>query len=121
MSNPLYAKLAATALALLTKFGRDVTLTKVTEGAYDPATSAASVSNATSTLKGATFNFAEGQTMFGNSVIQQGDKLLMLAAGGAVPDTDDSVTIGGVIWKIVSVQEVNPAGVPVIYEAQIHR
>ena len=48
-----YAKSAATALKLLTKFGRDVVRRNYSTGTYDPATGANAVTYADTTWKAA--------------------------------------------------------------------
>lgn len=112
-----YAKSAATALRLLTKFGQDVTLRNYTIGTYSTSSGANSVTTSDTTVKAAILEFASGQTEQGGTLIQVGDKKCLMQAG-TVPALEDHVIVGSKDYSILSIGEVNPAGTPVIY--QIH-
>lgn len=113
-----YAKTAATALSLLTRFGADVTVTRVTNGTYDPATGANAVSTSATTVKGVALDFGAGQTMVGGSMIQAGDKRLLLEAA-ATPDLNDRFTANGKTYAPVSIGEVNPAGTVALWDLHV--
>lgn len=113
-----YAKAAATALRLLTKFGRDVTLRNYTVGTYDPATGTNSVSTSDVTVKAAVLDYGAGQMEQAGNLIQSGDKRCLVQAG-TVPALEDHVIVGSKDYSILSVGEVNPAGTPVIYNLHL--
>lgn len=120
MADPLYDRLAATAAALLAKYGQDVTLKGNTVGTYDPATGAASSTPSTATRKAALFSFGEGQTDFRGTLIEQNDRK-MLMEPGVPPKTRDTVVVGALEYIVMSVGEANPAGTPVVYSLHLRR
>lgn len=113
-----YAHTAATSLKLLTRFGQNVTRRSYTVGTYDPATGAATTSTADTTRKGVLLDFGAGQTLERGTLIQGGDKRLLLDADAA-PDPQDHFIVGGIEYVIVSIGEVNPAGTPVLYDIHL--
>ena len=58
------------------------------------------------------------QTMIDGTLIQTGDRRVMLAATGPKPSTDDNLNILGTAYRIISVRETGPSGVPLYYFAQ---
>lgn len=116
-----YSSLAADALTLLREFGQAVTLTRASGSAptYDPATSTATaVAPATYTGTGAVFDYSQ-RDIDGTSV-RMGDRRVLLATSGMVmPRTGDTITIGSTVLTVVTGREINPAGVPVLFEAQV--
>jgi hypothetical protein len=117
-----YSKLAETSRALLGRFGQDVVLRRHTStGEYNPDTGATEQDHSDTVYKGALFDFQAGQTDINNSLIQAGDKELLLEDTGVPPSVSDQVLIGGVLWSIQSVGEINPAGTPVLYKLQVRR
>lgn len=118
-----YDKSAATALRLLQKFGQAVTLRKQTAGAYDPATGAATVTTSDYSATGVFLDYKlqnSGQALE-NSMVQVGDKKLLLSPDvTSAPDVDDLI-IGQGTWRIVNIKAVNPSGTPVLYELQLRK
>lgn len=114
-----YSDLAADALELLREFGQSVTLARTTPGTYDAATSAPSAgSSVTYTGTGAVFDYSQRDVDGTN--IRTGDRRVLLATSGMVmPRTGDTITIGSTALTVVIGREINPAGVPVLYEAQV--
>lgn len=116
-----YSNLAGTAQRLLAKYGQTVVLRRVTPGAYSTATSQAAVPTADTNFKGALFDFKDGVTKAGETLVEAGDKQLLIEAAAA-PKVDDIVVIGGVEWQVVGIpQEINPAGTTVIYMAHVRK
>lgn len=114
-----YDNLAATAARLLARFGQPVTLSRAATGAYDPATSGVTSAAPTAlTRRGALFDFAAGVTNLRGNLVQATDRQLLLEAGEA-PALTDSIVIGGQTFTIVSIGELNPAGVPVMYDLHV--
>ena len=58
------------------------------------------------------------QTMVDGTIIQQGDRRVMLAATGPKPTTADRLKIAGVTYRVISVRETGPSGVPLYYFVQ---
>ncbi|WP_323150705.1 hypothetical protein [Pseudomonas glycinae] len=120
--SAFYDRTAATALRLITQFGQPVTIRATTVGEYDPEAGSAPLdSTKEQTAQGILLDFT-GQEFQNNSLIKQGDKKLKIAAQGLewVPDLLNKVIIQGRTWSIVPpLNEVNPAGTPILYELQV--
>jgi hypothetical protein len=113
-----YASNAATASKLITKYGRSITLRKYSVGTYDPSTGANTTTITDSTVTGVVFDFSAGQTMERGTLIQVGDKRVLLSASAA-PSLQDHVLIGTAEYTIISVGETNPGGVSVMFDIHV--
>lgn len=113
-----YASLSDLAVELIGEFGGPVSQITYTVGIYDPATGANSVSTATTDRYGAAFDFGAGKTTERGTLIQVGDKQLLLDPILAVAQQDHFV-VGGEEYTIVSIGEVNPAGTRVLYDIHL--
>lgn len=117
MSQFNYAATAATATRLLQRFGASATLKRVTPGEYDPATG--TTPNATTTELATTAAvFAYDQKYIDGSLILQGDQRAYMTPA-VMPKQGDLLAWQGRDWSIVAVKPISPAGVPVVYEAQL--
>jgi hypothetical protein len=118
-----YAKMQATANRLLKGKGQSITLTRQTAGAYDPATGTAAVTTTTQTAYGAMFEY--GDKNIDGVLIQEGDKQLLLSAlnsaGTALvaPALNDTVTINTVVYTVVRIKPLSPAGTTVLFDCNI--
>lgn len=115
-----YSEVAANALETLTEFGRDVTRRSFTSGTYDPATGLVTPTTADTTRKGVLFDFGAGQTLERGSLIQGGDKRLLLDATASIAQ-QDHVIVGSTEYLIVSVGEIAPAGTVVLYDIHLRK
>lgn len=116
-----YASNAATALRLLTKFGQDVTRRAYSVGTYDVNTNTMTPTTADTVRKGALFDYSlqqAGAALAIGTLIQEGDKQLLLDATGPV-ELQDHFIIGGVEYTLVNIKVLNPAGTPVLYDLHI--
>lgn len=113
-----YASVAAVALETLTEYGQDVTRRSYSAGTYDPATGLTTPTIADTTRKGVLMDFGGGQTLERGTLIQGGDKRLLVDATGAALPSDHWV-VGGVEYVVVSVGEVNPAGTAVLFDLHV--
>lgn len=120
-----YANSAATARRLLKRFGRIAQVQTVTEGTYDPATSTDTPSTITNTdVQCADFDFDDksgGQMYQSDSLVQVGDRYVLLSADKANIDTSDKLIIDGVTWNVINVKRLAPANVTVLYTAHIRK
>ena len=117
-----YAEMAALGTELLTEFGQTVTHHNKSIPAYNPADSSAAPTNADTSCKGALFDYGKGQTVAaGGGLIQQGDKRLLVEAGKMVPSLEDQFTVNGSRYVVKCIGDVNPAGVPVLYDLQLRK
>jgi hypothetical protein len=118
-----YSKMQATANRLLKGKGQEITLTRQTAGAYDPATGTAAVTVTTQTAYGAMFEY--GDKNIDGVLIQEGDKQLLLSAlnsaGTALvaPQLNDTVTINTVVYTVVRIKPLSPAGTTVLFDCNI--
>ena len=111
-----YPATAATATRLLQRFGAAATIKRVTAGTYDPATGTTTPSTASLATTAAVF--AYDQKYIDGTLILQGDQLAYCAPA-TEPKQGDQLTWQSVKYTVVSVKPVSPAGVPVLFEAQI--
>jgi len=118
LDRPL-RKVAQTVLA---KFGTDVTFTSQATGGYDPATGTVSTASpATSyTVKGRLDEYLAREL---NDTIKVGDRRLTIAAADvdAQPDVDDAVTVAGLAYDIVRVENVMGTDENAYYVLQLRR
>lgn len=114
----LYENLAATALRLLAKYGAPTTIQRVTIGAYNPATGTAS--NSTSNLTTTGLVRLYQNKLIDGERVKVGDKEVVLS-NEQIPLLSDKIIVDSVPWSIVNIREVNPAGTPIVYFAQIRK
>ncbi|MDT8328341.1 MAG: hypothetical protein RQ750_13300 [Roseovarius sp.] len=55
------------------------------------------------------------------SSILAGDIQALLSAVGQRPEPGDKLTVGGMTYRVITVEPVAPSGVPLLYKAQIRR
>jgi hypothetical protein len=115
-----YANTAAAALDLLTEFGQEVTRRSYGAVIYNPATGTTTPTTADTTRKGALLDFGAGQTLERGTLIQGGDKRLLLDPVAAISPQDHFI-VGGIEYVIVSMGEINPAGTRVLYDVHLRR
>lgn len=111
---------------MIADFGQTVTLTRLTSGAYDPATGTSSVTSTTQTGKGVILPLSAFRKSIGNIV--DGDNQLLLSgltSTGAVlttPHVDDTVTdASGNVWSLLAIDPLNPAGTAILYDCIVRR
>lgn len=117
-----YDEMAATALALITRFGRTIAVTRETAGGYDPATGGVTAPVLLSQTANGVVREYSHQHVDG-TLIQAGDQRVILAASGMdfAPAPGDRITVGSLSLGVVSVQERNPGGTSLVYELQVRR
>lgn len=111
-----YPATAATATRLLQRFGAAATIKRVTAGTYDPATGTTTPSTASLATTAAVF--AYDQKYIDGTLILQGDQRAYLAPGQE-PKQGDKLTWQSRDYQVVAVKPVSPAGIPVLFEAQL--
>ncbi len=119
---PNYAKNAASALRAITKAGQAAVLRRSTPGARNTETQtlgAPTLTNNSCFVVLFDFELTDsGSSQGSGTLIQAGDKQILLPASGLTltPAPGDVVIVGGVTWAVKNVKEVNPAGIPILYE-----
>lgn len=120
--SAFYDEMAEVTLELIAEFGQAGTLISVTEGEYDPVTGFGAepvTLSQTGQLILLEYSIQEaGISNAAGSLVQQGDKKIMLAAGGLdwEPTMTTTIDAGGVTWTITGIKAINPAGTPLLYE-----
>lgn len=115
-----YAKIAATASALVAKFGQAITVTRVAAGgAYDPATGAVEGGTAVA-VNGIGVALDYAQREIDGTIIQSGDRRILIAASLSItPSAGDSLALaGGQMLRVMSSKPLSPAGIIVLHEVQ---
>lgn len=123
-----YADMTATALELLTDFGQAITLTAppVNQGGYDDAGNPVAESpGVTCSGVGAKLNYtadtkAAAMQRSGTAIVD-GDCYLLFQASSGTPAIGMATTLSGVVWRVVAVTPLEPAGILVHYNLQIRR
>lgn len=111
-----YVNSAATATRLLLRFGAVATLTRVTTGAYNPSTGTQATTEADFSTVAVVIDYP--QKYIDGTLIKEGDRQAYLDPGVAV-EQGDKLTWQGTEYTVVRVKELSPAGVTVLWEAQI--
>ncbi|MGP5236855.1 hypothetical protein [Pseudomonas helleri] len=123
--SAFYDRMAATALRLIAQYGQAATLTytpEVDPDDYDPVTGTGPVVVPVSQagqLILLDYTAAEsGVINASGSLVQQGDKKIMLAAKGLAwpPTMTTTILVDGLTWTIVNIKSTNPAGTPLVFE-----
>ena len=117
-----FASLAALAVRLISKNGRDVTLVQSSQTPDNPAQPwRGTDGNDTETVvRAAITNYDEEQV--DGDLIRRGDRQAWVAADSGVAIEDyDYLVDGTVRWKIIDVNVIKPATVTVAYGLQLRR
>lgn len=109
-----YTKSQSSALTLLTKFGETITRRTYTADSYNPATGASDQTTADTSRAGVLLNMGNGEQFFNGNLIIAGDKKLLLD-GSAASELTDRYIVDGVEYSVISINELKPAGVIVMY------
>ena len=111
-----YPATAATATRLLKRFGAACTIKRVSGTAYDPSTGTMAPTYTSLATTSVVFDYA--QKYVDGTLILQGDKQAYCAPAVA-PVQGDQFDWKGVTYTVIAVKPVSPAGVPVLFEAQL--
>ena len=112
-----YSGLATTATNLLTDKGQSITFSREVSSSFDPVLGVPTTSTTTFSGVGAAFGYKQNQ--IDGEIIQRGDIRLILEATSTAPLIGDTCTIDSVVYKVLFVEKVSPAGTPVIYKLQL--
>lgn len=136
MSAFNYARSQATALRLLTKFGRSVTLKRSVPGngpPHNPGEPTWISYSATAAVLPASKGTIEAfdNRLEGGSLIEERLRYVLMApqmarSSGVGPDTieprsGDVLEFDGVAWTVLGCTPLNPAGTPVLYPMGVRR
>jgi hypothetical protein len=111
----LSGPLRKVASKVITKFGGEVTIRRITVGAYNTSTGTAAETTSDTVLRGVLEDVNVREV---NDLIQSGDKRLTVAAAdvAAVPSTADRVLVGGVTHQVIRVTTVEQDNTAITHE-----
>lgn len=111
----LNAALRNLASTLLDQFGGDITLRRVTTGAYNTTTGSAAETVTDTALRGLLEGISLREV---NDLVQAGDKRLTVAAADvpSAPTTADRIVIGSRNLQIIEVRTIEQDSEPITYE-----
>lgn len=112
-----YTPLTSSATRMIEKFGTQYTFTRVTKGAYNPATGQTSDTTSTFTGYACLFDYADSDVADGT--ILQGDRR-MLAESGAY-EVGDTVVVGSDTYRVINISDIGPGGSVVASNLQIRK
>ena len=115
-----YERMADTAFRLIADKGTDCTITSAEiSGGFDPETGMP-LDDIPATIqqgKCVVLNYKDSLYNAPESLIQVGDKKLLLSAKGITIDSlNGTVSALGDTYRVMSVKDVNPAGTTLVYE-----
>lgn len=111
----LAVPLRKVASKLMAKFGGEVTIRRVTLGAYNTTTGTAAETTSDTAIRGVLEDVNLREV---NDLIQAGDKRLIIAAAdtAAVPTTADRVVINNRSLQIIEVRTIEQDNTAITYE-----
>lgn len=111
----LSTSLRKTASKLMAKFGGEVTIRRITTGAYNPTTGTATPTASETVVRGVLEAVSEREL---NDLIKSTDKKLTVAAVdlAAEPSVSDQVTISNRILQVVQVNKIEQDNEPIVFE-----
>lgn len=114
----LYSETAADVTASLKEYGVSTSLRQTTLGAYDPTNGNAVPTTGNVSVTALVIDYPI--RYIDGTKILAGDKQAYVAPGTA-PKVNDELLWMGEWWRIVSVETLAPAGVPVLYTLQVRK
>lgn len=106
---------------LLTKYGQSMTLTQVTEGSYDTEAGSSTDTSTDVAFVGAVMPPSKDDEAMalarseGGTVTASLYKILAKFGAVVVPTLRDTVAFGGVTYRIIKIESINPGGTAVLY------
>lgn len=110
-----------TASALIAEYGVLMTLSQETAGGYDPATGSLTTSTNTYPAYGVKLGYKRPD--IDGTLVKVGDMKVLLSVDGLTvePSTTDTLTIGGIDWKILRVDPLEPGDTTIMYTLQVRK
>jgi len=124
-----YTPISNTVNSLIASFGKDITISRITSGVFDPATGEETATDTTSqTVKAVVLPASGGKVQALDIRYKLGTltftRLNYFQISGQdltfTPKPDDSALIQGEIWTVIGVTPLNPnSGSPILWEVAI--
>lgn len=112
-----YRALADSSTELLKKFGRQLTFTRTTDGAFDATTGKKAQTTTTFTKYGCVFDYTAQEIALNN--IEVGDRRIL--AEGHAYAVGDKVSLDGASYRVVNVSNIQPAAIVVACNLQVRK
>lgn len=112
-----YTALSESATDLIKRFGRSLTFTRTTKGAYDPATGTTSDTSTTFSKYACVFDYSNADSA--GLTIEAGDRRLL--AEYYAYEVGDAVALDGEVYRVVSVSENRPASTGLSVNLQVRQ
>lgn len=115
-----YDRFVETAIKQINDKGRTVTLRSKTAGEFDPIAGTMTGGTQTDRTPKALFTDYVAKHVDG-TIIQQGDKQVLIADVMTAPDNDDILIDGTDEYSIIHVGAIQPGDTPILYKLQVRR
>lgn len=112
-----YTRLQTSAGLMLQKFGRKLTFTRTTDGAFDAETGKKTQTTTTFTKYACVFNYSAEEIALNN--IEVGDRRVL--AEGHSYKVGDTVVLDSENYRVISVSNIQPAGTIVACNLQVRK
>ena len=111
----LSTSLRKVASKLMSKLGGEVTFHRITTGAYNTSTGAATATASTTTVRGVLEDVSEREV---NDLVKGTDKKLTVAAADLSfePAVSDQVTVASRVMQIVQVNKIEQDNTAIVFE-----
>lgn len=114
-----YTGLKSVASSLLQSKGQQVTFSRKVSSGFDPVLGNNTTNTTTFTGYGAAFDY--NQSELDGSIVQNGDIRFLMESTTSAPELGDTATINSVIYRVMNVKPLSPAGTVVSYEVQLRK
>lgn len=111
----LATSLRSTASRLMSKFGGQVTMRRITLGSYNATTGTVSETTTDTVIRGVLQDVSAREV---NELVQAGDKKLIIAAADltVAPNTADKVLINAATHQIITIATIEQDNLAITYE-----
>jgi hypothetical protein len=111
----------ATANRLIDQFGKQITITHIIKGEYNPSTGEMAADIVTSESTAALIKDYNGFELT-NGVVQAGDLKIKIAALQITePSIGDTVTIDSLVYSVLAIKHIWSGEMSAIYELQVRK
>lgn len=111
----LATSLRKTASKLMARFGGEVTFRRITTGAYNTTTGAATQTASSTTVRGVLEDVTEREV---SDLVKSSDKKLTIAAADLSfePSVSDQVTVSSRVMQIIQVNKIEQDNTAIVFE-----
>lgn len=113
--SAFYGEMTSTAVELLSEFGQPVTI-KRQSGAVDPVTGDNDQAEQVFETVGVCARYSE-QQINGSSILSGDQRMTLIPT--VAPMIDDIITVAGIDYRVVDIAQSAPAGMVLVYFAQV--